>query len=300
MTITTKSDVRKSTTVRTPIEVPGPLRAAFGVLDRVAPGVAGRWAARLWCTLPAGRGRRRDDRPALPGDRRMLTTRRGWRLAVEAWGPAAAAPVYLVHGWGGWRGQLGALVEPLVAAGHRVVAFDTPSHGESDPGDLGARRSTGAEFADALVPVVAAYGPPAAVVGHSLGAAGVALVARDGLVVPRLVLVAPAAYPLGGLSDLRAALGFGERTERAFTRRLERLARRPLDDFVVPDLADRWMPPRTLVIHDTDDREVSVREGRALVAAWPGARLVETSGLGHQRILRDPSVIAQAVSFVGR
>lgn len=297
---TTMTTGQKSTIVRTRMRVPAALRAAFGLLDRVAPSVAGRWAARLWCTPPAGRGRRRDDRPARPGERRTLTTRRGWRLAVETWGPAGGAPVYLVHGWGGWRGQLGAFVEPLVAAGHRVVAFDTPGHGESGPGDLGGHRSTGAEFAEALAPVVAACGPPAAIVGHSLGAAGVALAARDGIAVPRLVLVAPAAYPLEGLPALGAALGFGDRTRRAFERHLQRLARRPLADFVIPDLADRWMPPRTLVVHDTEDLEVPVREGRALAAAWPGARLVETSGLGHQRILRDPSVIAQAVSFVGR
>lgn len=299
MTTTVEPGVKKSTIVRTVAEVPRPLRAVFGVLDRLAPGVAGRWGARLWCTPPAGRGRRRDDRPALPGERRTLTTRQGWRLAVEAWGPHDAAPVYLVHGWGGWRGQLGTFVEPLVAAGHRVVAFDTPGHGESGPGDLGGHRSTGAEFAAALAPVVAEYGRPAAVIGHSLGAAGVALAARDGLAVSRLVLVAPSTDPLGRLPDLRTALGFGERTERALARRLERLAGRPLHDFVIADLADRWMPPPTLVVHDVDDREVPVTEGQALAAAWPGTRLIETAGLGHQRILRDPGVITRAVAFVG-
>ena len=50
-----------------------------------------------------------------------------------AWG--AGPSVLLVHGWEGRGAQLGALVDPLVAAGYRVVALDGPAHGDS-PGRL--------------------------------------------------------------------------------------------------------------------------------------------------------------------
>ena len=50
------------------------------------------------------------------------------------WGNPTA---YLVHGWGGWWQQLGAHVEPLLARGLCVVAFDAPSHGDSGPGAHG-------------------------------------------------------------------------------------------------------------------------------------------------------------------
>lgn len=53
----------------------------------------------------------------------------GRTVVVETWGEGE--PVYLLHGWGGWRGQLGAFVAPIVEAGRRAVALDTPSHGES-------------------------------------------------------------------------------------------------------------------------------------------------------------------------
>ena len=32
--------------------------------------------------------------------------------------------------------------------------------------------------------------------------------------------------------------------------------------------------------------------------AWPGARFMKTSGLGHGRILRDQRVVAAAVGFI--
>ena len=39
-------------------------------------------------------------------------------------------------------------------------------------------------------------------------------------------------------------------------------------------------------------------DGAAIANAWPGARLVTTTGLGHRRILRDEHVVSQAVAFV--
>jgi pimeloyl-ACP methyl ester carboxylesterase len=55
---------------------------------------------------------------------------------------------------------------------------------------------------------------------------------------------------------------------------------------------------RVAVLHDPDDREVPFAEGRALAAAWPGAQFVPLPGTGHSRALRDPAVIARAVSLV--
>ena len=49
---------------------------------------------------------------------------------------------------------------------------------------------------------------------------------------------------------------------------------------------------------DRDDDEVAWTDGAAIAEAWPGARLVTTTGLGHRRILRDAQVVSQAVSFV--
>ena len=50
----------------------------------------------------------------------------------------------------------------------------------------------------------------------------------------------------------------------------------------------------------TGDPEVPFQSGAAIAAAWPGARLVETSGLGHNRVLRDPDSIARVVDFLAR
>src|SRR6201995_6045000 len=85
----------------------------------------------------------------------------GHRIEGAAWGEGPA--VDLVPGWGGSRPHLGVFVKPRVEAGHRVIAFDLPSHNESEPGDLAPGRTTIVECAEAVRAVVRAHGPARAI-----------------------------------------------------------------------------------------------------------------------------------------
>jgi pimeloyl-ACP methyl ester carboxylesterase len=275
--------IQKSTIVR-----------SFGVLERVAPAVGARWAERLWFTVPRAGGRR--DRLAPPG-RPFRIQVDGRTVAGETWGEGPV--VYLVHGWGGWRGQLDAFAAPLAEAGHRVVAFDALGHGDADPGPEGPGRSTVLELADSLAAVVAAYGPAAAVVAHSLGATATAYAMGCGLEVGRAVFVAPMADPLPYTRTFAGRLGFGERTRTRLVRRLERRVGLPLASFDVPAMAGTMATPPLLLVHDRQDGETGWSDSEAIARAWPGARLVGTSGLGHRRILRDPGVVAEVTGFLG-
>jgi pimeloyl-ACP methyl ester carboxylesterase len=53
-----------------------------------------------------------------------------------------------------------------------------------------------------------------------------------------------------------------------------------------------------LVVHDRDDRRVPWSEGAAVAAAWPGARLVITAGLGHRDVVFHPEVVRTVTEFV--
>jgi pimeloyl-ACP methyl ester carboxylesterase len=80
--------------------------------------------------------------------------------------------------------------------------------------------------------------------------------------------------------------------------RLEALVDRPISDFDLLALADRNHLPPTLVVHDRDDNEVAHDEADRLVASWPQADLVSTTGLGHHRILREADVVGLLALFV--
>jgi pimeloyl-ACP methyl ester carboxylesterase len=285
---------QKSTIVRM-FRAPAPVRASFRTLDRIAPALGARWAERIWMTLPRSR---RPRHAGHPGGTRFVTGLPGapGGLVGEVWGEGP--PVYLVHGWGGHRGQFAGFVGPLVARGMRVVAFDMPSHGESAPGAFGPRSSSFPEFTAALDAVVGRYGRPHGIVAHSAGAVATAGALCDGMTADRLVLLAPMAGGLSHLREFATIMGFGDPTRRRLVSRIERRVGAPMHHFDVVELGRAVAMPPTLVIHDRDDRSTSVTDGAAIAAAWRDARLQVTSGLGHNRLLRSPDVAADVTDFL--
>jgi pimeloyl-ACP methyl ester carboxylesterase len=276
------------------------VRRAFGFLERFAPAVGARWAVELWCTPPAIESSLRMPPGVSPGEP-VEAAWSGHRIAGESWG--AGPPVYLVHGWGGCRAHLAIFVKPLVEAGHRVIAFDLPSHNESDPGTLAPGRTTIVECAHAVRAVVQAHGPAHAIVAHSLGAKAAALASEWGTPVERLVFLAP----MGDFSlylDLFADRhGFGPRIRAGLHRRLDRRIGMPLFDTDISHVAAAInSPPPLLVIHDPDDPDSPYAASEKVVGIWPDARLVTTRGLGrlaHYRILRHRPAINAGVDFIG-
>ena len=72
-----------------------------------------------------------------------------------------------------------------------------------------------------------------------------------------------------------------------------------VEEFDVVRMASYARDAPLLVAHDTIDRYTPYGDSVRLVEDWPGtAELLTTSGLGHNRLLRDPGVIAAVVSFV--
>ena len=272
------------------------LRTWMRVLSRTMPSRAVSLFDRLWFSAP--RTGARPDGAAWLAQAEPLDVRVHGRR-VAAWARGHGPAILLVHGWGGNAGQMHALAEPLLAQGFRVVLFDAPAHGMSDPSRLGGRRVSMIEIADALRVVAAAAGPVAGLVAHSGGCTATALALRDGWRGPqRIAFVAPFALPSEAIEPFGQAIGASAEVTARFRAMVERRFARPWTDFDMPGLAlHRAMPP-LLVVHDRGDREVPPFHGRSLAQSWPGARLFETEGLGHRRVLRDPSVLAEITRFL--
>lgn len=195
-----------------------------------------------------------------------------------------------MHGWGGHGGRLTPFVRPLLEAGLSVVAFDAPGHGQA-----AGRYSSLPDFVEAIRAVAAQHEPLEAMIGHSLGAAACALAVREGVPVSRLVLLAPPAEAEKYTGRFARFFGIPPETHAAMKRRLERRYRIRWSDLRV---AAGKCHARVLVFHDPRDGKVPFRDGEELVRTWTNAKLIATSGLGHHRILNNPDVIAEAVTFV--
>jgi pimeloyl-ACP methyl ester carboxylesterase len=275
---------QKSTTVRFIAWA----RPALALLTRIAPSLAAALAERLFFTAPRARRSRGD--ALLRGAQRFTLRVEGRRVA--AWRMGTGPTVALVHGWAGRAAQMTSFAAALRARGFSVVAFDAPGHGDSSRG-----MSSAVQMARALQAVASRVGPLHAVVAHSLGAAATALALRDGLEARRLVFVGPAADPPAWLPPFAALLGLTPEIQARLRVRSERRLNLRWEELNVVRLAAGLAQP-LLVLHDRDDAEVPAEDGRAIATAWSGARFVETAGLGHNRIVRDPGVVETAVAFI--
>lgn len=266
------------------------LRAGLRFFYALAPHTAVRLAYRLW-TTPRRTPLRPDERALLARAQRLPFVWNGKPVAVYTWG--AGEPVLLLHGWSGRAGQWQAFVDPLLAAGFRVIAFDAPAHGAS-----AGSRTTLPELTAVVCALAAELGPLRGLIAHSLGAACGALALRQELRAQRVVAIsAPARFAalLDYFTDMLALPGeFVERLRRLIE---TRHGTRVWDELSVDFNAGALRQP-ALLIHDRDDRTLGPAHGRLLARAWPAARLVQTKGLGHRRILEDPRVVRLAVDFL--
>ena len=263
---------------------------AIRATQALSPKIAAAMAERLFFRVPpakvSARGREflaRGQRFEQVVDRRRIV---GW-----TWG--SGPTVYVVHGWGGSSGRLYPLAEAVIDSGRRLVMFDAPGHGASAGG-----LSSMPEFARALRSVIATVGEPDSVIAHSLGAAATTLAASWGLTARRFVFVAPAANPAEWALAFGRLLRLSPDVMSRLRARSELRIRFNWDDLDARVYARKMNAP-LLVLHDRGDETVPLSNGAEISSAWPGARLVETSGLGHSDILRDRAVIAQILGFIG-
>jgi pimeloyl-ACP methyl ester carboxylesterase len=265
------------------------LTPLFGTLSRVAPKLAVRVAADLFCRP------QRPPRPAreqrwLADAHRFHLEAGGRRLAAWSWGDGPT--VLLMHGWSGRGSQLAAFARPLVDAGLSVVALDGPAHGDS-PG----RQTNGIELGRAVAEAGHRLGGLHGVVAHSLGCTAAALALQNGLRVQRLVFICPPGSMTLGTRMFCDQLGFSDRVHDGMIAWWERRLGIDWRMFEAESLAAGRHEP-LLIVQDLDDPYVPAAHGRRYAAAWGGAELLETSGLRHHRILSDARVIERVVAFL--
>lgn len=284
------------------------IRGAFGVGERLSPAISGWAAFELFCRTPSSSTLTDTEKRAIASAsdfmsearHHHLKTRNGMVFTHEfrpAEGRERLGTVLVVHGWRSRTEYMRVIVEGLRDAGFRVVSLDLPGHGRS-PG----RKLDMAKAVDAVETASQWFGPFSAVIGHSFGGA-VAVNAAVGSIagIPpvradRLVLIsAPESIP-GLFEQFGRHVNVGPKSQQVIAGRVERIAGRPLADFVGATQLAR-LPIPTLVVHAADDREVPADSARRYASAGEHVRLFWADGMGHRRILASPAVVRETVDF---
>lgn len=281
---------KNSTTGRS-LSAPVWLRAGLAALDTLVPQAAAGLLQHLF-TLPPRPTLRSEETAVLSRARRWNAKVRGMPAQGYEWGAGPA--VLLMHGWGGHAGHMSGLVEPLMNAGLRVIAIDAPGHGASPRGN-----STILHFHESIEAMArhAGLDKVHGLIAHSLGAAASTYALSRGLQIPRAVFIGPFTNFDALWQGVKQRSGASEALLQRMISRLEIRNSIGFEELDPIALAQRMHTP-LLVIHDADDEQVGLAQGKCLVAHWSGARLHVTAGLGHLKILKDRRAIETALRFL--
>jgi pimeloyl-ACP methyl ester carboxylesterase len=249
-------------------------------------------AKRLWLRPPRSSAALRARNAALLSDGDPLTVNLNGRT-LHGWALGDGPLAMLIHGWGGWAAQFGQVATALAARGLRAVTIDLPGHGDDR-----ASRSDVFQFVDALLALADREGQPVVIMAHSIGAMA-ATMAFDDTPPSAAVFLAPALSTDVMLDMYTQAVGLRATAARELRRRV--------DAFVgdawplVNRGADlEWPHGPLLVVHDRNDPQTPFARSAELAERQPHVDLVEASGLGHNRVLRDPEIVRVIADFAVR
>jgi Serine aminopeptidase, S33 len=288
--MTQTQDRTQSSGART---APTAIGAGLNAAARVAPGLAGRMSLQLWRRPGRAAVVRPEERAVHSAARRSVVEHRRGRVVAYAWGDGRH-PVLLVHGWAARASRFADVVTALVAHGRSPVAYDAWGHGDT-VGSIG----TILDHQAVITELARRHGDFEGVVGHSFGVPVSLYAVREGLAADRMVAISGMG-DFGYLVDtFCTALGLRPPIDQQLRRAIER-SYFDGDPGIWERFSVHPAPGRDLlVVHDVGDTVVDRAQADLVSAAYgERATLLETSGLGHARILRDREVVAATVDFL--
>ncbi|MEM9776178.1 MAG: alpha/beta hydrolase [Chloroflexota bacterium] len=217
------------------------------------------------------------------------------KLVGYEWGTGSRT-VLLIHGWEGQVGTMLGFVEPLLAAGYRVVALDGPGHGES-----GQLTTTVFDYAQAIELVCQHFGGFYGIVAHSFGGAATffALEQANCRQPEKIVTVAPMTNLMVHVDIFQRLVGMTDDVLDSMMCRLEKDLNIQRDSWNMLAAAQK-IQGKNLIWHDENDHIISMGDSHKLALHLNHAEIRKTAGLGHKRILKDPEVAQQTVAFLSQ
>ena len=206
----------------------------------------------------------------------------------------AAKKALLVHGWSGRGTQLVSIADQLLENGFMTISFDAPAHGKSK-----GKTTMMTEFMAVSRFLEKEMGPFEFTIGHSLGGMSVLNSVKQGLKVKKAVVIGAGDMITDIITifveKLELKLKFVEKIKLHFYNKFNE----HIDDYS-GSIAAKDVKIPTLVIHDSEDKEVPVSCAHPIRQNLEQGELLITNGLGHKRILNDDQVINKIMAYLKR
>ena len=260
-------------------------------VELVLPWLAHEWSYRMFFT-PF-----KYDRP----DREKTTkaTAEIWfkeindkKTAFYSWGDHENPVVVMVHGWMGRATQFHRIIEDLLQANFRVVAFDGPAHGASE-----GKRTDLRDFSKALVCIEQELGPLTLGIGHSFGGVAILFAKENGLALKNVITIASPTIGDDIINQFTTQVNGTQSTSKAFKRKFKQNFKADFSWFSLEELVKRIHLDNLFIIHDYDDTDVPIQHAFRVAESNRFIKTRFTTGLGHNRILRNKDTSAYIVDI---
>lgn len=206
----------------------------------------------------------------------------GPNLSAIRWGHGPHK-ILLMHGWESRATQMYSIAEPLVAAGFEVIAIDAPLHGKS-----AGTKANPLVFAHTIHTANQALGPFYGAIGHSMGAAALAIAKSKGADLGRYVLISSPACLYDTLYAFAKFMGLSEKCTQLFIQYVEAEVGEPSKALDVGNAMQDHAA--CMLIHSKDDLEVPYTSMLAIKNKSSQTRVFSADKLGHRKIVRDESI----------
>lgn len=219
---------------------------------------------------------------------------REFEIQTYTWGNPQYEKILLIHGWEGQAGNFSDIVPKLLSHNYYVISFDGPSHGFSSKGSTSLF-----EFSELVGKMIRDF-ECKKLISHSFGgvATTYALFQNPDISIDKYALLTTPDKFRQRVDDVAAAVGITEKVKEMLIRRLETELEVDTKQFNVSNFVKKIQVKRALIIHDKNDKVISLAQSQHVCQNWPVCELIEVEGTGHFRILRTEKVIDTVLEFL--
>ncbi|MFK7001023.1 alpha/beta fold hydrolase [Flavobacterium oreochromis] len=199
--------------------------------------------------------------------------------------------ILLVHGWESNSSRWEYLFPYLKNTGSTIISLDAPAHGLSEGSEFNIP-----QYSQFIHKIVQKY-QPQYLIGHSIGGK-TCLYYQYTFQIPFIekiiILGAPSDFTII-LKKYTDLLSLNSRLINGLKNKWSIKYEQKLEEFSA-QLFVKEIRTKGLVIHDLEDKTVSIDEGRKIIQSWKKAHFIQTKGFGHS--LQDVKVFNEICLFL--
>ena len=275
-------------------KIPASIIATGKILQYLAPPLAVLYAIKLFRTPIRFKTPARENMMADSAQKKLvMIPELNKEVMVYSYG-YSKRKILLIHGWSGRGTQLFKIADKLLENGFMTISFDAPAHGKSS-----GKTTMMNEFVKTALFLEKEFGPFEIAIGHSLGGMTVLNSVKLGLKVKKAIVIGSGDVITDIIKEFVAKIQLKLKLVNKIKQHFYRKFGEDIDNYSAYIAAKSVKIP-TLVLHDTEDKDVPVSCAHHIRQNLEQGEILITNGLGHSRILKDSKVIGRIIEFINR